>query len=395
MEFIMKTQGPVLSRYDAVIVGARCAGAATAMLLARAGLRVLAIDRGRYGSDTLSTHALMRAGALQLHRWGLFDRLVATGTPVIRRTSFHYGPETIDIAIKPRDGIAGLMAPRRTALDRRLVDAARNAGAEVAYGCRAIGIVRSSTGRVCGLEVARPGESVRTIRAGIVIGADGMHSAVARLVGAERYLEGRHASANIYGYWTGLESDGYDWYYRPGVSAGAIPTNDGQTCVFASLPSAQFRAEIGEGLETIYDRVLAEAAPEQAERLRRAERVGDVRGFAGQVGFLRRSAGAGWALVGDAGYFKDPLTAHGISDALRDAEWLADAAARGGDDALVGYEVRRDELAREMLALTDAVASFDWDLEQVQRLHLDLSREMNREVEVILGAQPKRENDAA
>src|SRR5580765_1213789 len=122
------------SRYDVVVVGARPAGAATAMLLARAGLRVLVVDRGRYGTDTLSTHALMRGGVLQLHRWGVLDAVVGAGTPPVRRTTFRYGGEEIVIPIKASHGVDALYAPRRTVLDRLLVDAAVEAGAEVRYG---------------------------------------------------------------------------------------------------------------------------------------------------------------------------------------------------------------------------------------------------------------------
>jgi 2-polyprenyl-6-methoxyphenol hydroxylase-like FAD-dependent oxidoreductase len=127
------------------------------MLLARRGLRVLAVDRDRHGTDTLSTHALMRGGVLQLHRWGILDRLRAEGTPTVRSTSFHYGDDVIDIQIKPLDGIDGLYAPRRTVIDRLLADAARESGAEIAYRTRLIDLMRSPEGRVCGVQNDRGG----------------------------------------------------------------------------------------------------------------------------------------------------------------------------------------------------------------------------------------------
>jgi len=381
----MNAVGPIRSTYDAVIVGARCAGAATAMLLARAGLRVLVVDRGRYGTDTLSTHALMRGGVLQLRRWGLLDSVVAAGTPPVRTTSFHYGDESLEIAIKPRDGIDALYAPRRTVIDALLVDAARDAGAEVLHGVRAVDVITAEDGRVRGIVLEpKPGVPVR-VAAGIVIGADGARSTVARLVGACGSRQGRHASGNVYGYWSGLELDGYHWYYRPGVGAGAIATNDGQSCVFASMPQSRFRDEIRLDLAAGYRRVIAECSPELAERLDGATLEGRLHGFAGEAGFMRRCQGPGWALVGDASYFKDPLTAHGMTDALRDAELLARAIARGTEQALVGYQALRDELSGGLFGVTDAVAAFDWDLEQVKRLHLELSREMNREVEFLVG----------
>jgi 2-polyprenyl-6-methoxyphenol hydroxylase-like FAD-dependent oxidoreductase len=379
----MSSTQQIRSEYDAIIVGARCAGAATAMLLARAGQRVLAVDRSPYGSDMLSTHALMRGGVQQLHRWGLLDRLKAEGTPTVRSTSFHYGDEFIKIPIMPRGGIEGLYGPRRTVLDRLLVDAAREAGAQVVHRTRAIELVRSVAGRVEGAVIQTSGGSPQAVRAGIVIGADGLRSLVAELVGAESYRVGRHATATIYGYWTGLDVDGYHWYFRPGVSCGLIPTNGG-VCLFASLPSPRFREERGDGIEAIYHRVLQQVAPGVEASLRGAQRVGSLRGFAGEVGLLRRSAGSGWALVGDAGFFRDPLTSHGITDALRDAELLARAVVRG-EDELACYPGARDEFAVGMLEVTDEIASFAWDLEQIKGMHKRLSREMNREVEMLSG----------
>ncbi|MDX1390643.1 MAG: FAD-dependent monooxygenase, partial [Acidobacteriota bacterium] len=121
-------------KYDAVVVGARVAGASTAMLLAQSGLKVLVVERGRYGSDTLSTLALMRGGVLQLARWGVLDAVREAGTPPIHATSFHYGDDVVEVAIKPRDGVDALYSPRRTVLDRLLADAAVEAGAEIRYG---------------------------------------------------------------------------------------------------------------------------------------------------------------------------------------------------------------------------------------------------------------------
>jgi flavin-dependent dehydrogenase len=369
--------------YDAVIVGARCAGAATAMLLARQGLRVLAVDRGRYGSDTLSTHALMRGAVVQLHRWGLLERVKAAGTPPARRASFEYGDETVSVPIKPRNGVDALYAPRRTVLDRLLVDAAREAGAIVAHGVRFTDLMRSETGRVCGIVIEDPHGKVMRLPAGIVIGADGLRSAVARLVGAGPYGLGRHATGVVYGYWSGLAIDGYRWCFRPGVAVGAIPTNGGQTCIFAVTPARRFHEEIRFDVASGYHRVVAECSPGLARSLDAAERVGSLHGFPGQIGFFRRSQGPGWALVGDAGYFKDPLTAHGITDALRDAELLARAVVRGSDDALIEYEKVRDEMARGVFDVTDTIASFEWDLETLERTHRVLNEEMAREAAAV------------
>jgi flavin-dependent dehydrogenase len=225
--------------YDAVIVGARCAGAATGMLLASAGLRVLVFDKGQYGTDTLSTHALMRPAVLLLHRWGLLERLEHAGTPRITRTTFHYadeqGAREIAVDIKPRHGIDALYAPRRTALDRILVDAARDAGAEVRHGVQLADLLRSADGRISGVRTREADGTVRDIHAGIVIGADGRRSGVARLAGATPYVMGRHMTSCAYGYFRDLPIDGNRWYYRPGMGAGVIPTNERKTLIFASV----------------------------------------------------------------------------------------------------------------------------------------------------------------
>ena len=365
--------------YDVVIVGARCAGAATAMLLARRGLRVLAIDRGRYGSDTVSTHALMRAGVVQLSRWGVLDGIRAAGTPVIRSTSFHYGDEVVAVQIKPRNDVDGLYAPRRTVIDRVLVDAAQRAGAEVAFETHLVDLVRAGNGRVCGVRLRDGRERERQVSAELVIGADGVRSTVARLVGAGCYRTGRHATGVIFSYWADTGFDGYHWYYRPGVSAGAIPTNGGATCIFASVPQSRFHETLRRGADAGYRHVLRECGSDLAAIVERSQQVEKYRAFAGEVGFFRQSFGPGWALVGDAGYFKDPLTAHGITDALIDAELLAQAAATGTEAAFAGYQSARDTLAVEHFEVTDAIASFEWDLPKVQQLHRALSEEMKKE----------------
>jgi len=207
-------------RYDAVVVGARCAGAATAMLLARRGMTVLLFDRDRRGADTLSTLAMMRAGVLQLHRWGLLEQMRALGATAIRSTSFVYGDEVITVPIKARDGIDALYSPRRTLLDPLLADAASAAGVDVRYGPRLADLVRTPSGRVIGVVLEDRDRSLHQVGAGIVIGADGLRSTVARRVDAATYRRGRHASGVVYAFWRGLANSGNRWHYRPGVSVG-------------------------------------------------------------------------------------------------------------------------------------------------------------------------------
>ena len=369
-------------KFDAVIVGARCAGAATALLLARAGARVLVVDKGVYGSDTLSTHALMRGAVLQLHQWGILPAIVAAGTPPVHSTTFSYREQDVTVPIESKFGVDALYAPRRTLLDRVLADAAASYGAEFRYGVRIDDVIRDDRGRVRGISAAVGGTRDR-IDAEIVIGADGLYSTVAQRVGAARLIEGRHASGVLYSYWEGFPQDGYYWRFQTDASIGAIPTNDGATCVFASMPAGRFRREVRGDVAAAYRRLIRMASTSFDARLDAARQVEPVRGFGGHVGFLKRGAGPGWALVGDAGYFKDPLTAHGITDALRDAELLTRAILRGTSAAFADYETTRLDLSQRLFELTDDIASFAWSDSEVQALHRAFSGEMSREVRAL------------
>lgn len=374
-------------KFDAVVVGARCAGAATAMLLARAGARVLIVDKGAYGTDVLSTHALMRGAVLQLGRWGLLPEIIAAGTPPIRSTSFFYTDSDVTVPIEPRYGIDALYAPRRALLDRVLVDAAVRSGADIRYGVRVDDVIKDARGRVTGISAfARGGRT--QIAADVVIGADGLYSTIARRVGAPIEVEGRHSTAVLYSYWQGLPDDAYRWWFRQGMSMGAIPTNNRATCLFASVPSGSFRDVVRRGVEDAYGRLIRSVAPEFAEHMRRASRVEPVRGFEGHPSFIKRGCGPGWALVGDAGYFKDPLTAHGITDALRDAELLARAVILDTSSSYAEYETTRHDLSRKLFEATDAIASLTWTDEQLQTLHRAFSAEMSREVRALAALEP-------
>ncbi|MGE5242939.1 MAG: NAD(P)/FAD-dependent oxidoreductase [Betaproteobacteria bacterium] len=377
------------SSYTAVIVGARCAGAAAAMLLARAGLDVLVVEQGARGADTLSTLALMRAGVLQLSRWGLLDAIRSAGTPRIETTTFHYGAEAVEIRIKPRDNVDGLYAPRRTLLDPLLADRARASGAEVAYRACAKELRRDASGRVTGV-VVESGGVARSIAATIVIGADGLNSMVAKWVAAEPYRVGAHMSSVIYTYAPARSRgmDGYHWHYTQGGSVGVIPTNDGEMLVFAAAPRQRFLRELRFDLAAGFREIVRATAPTVAAAMGRTA-AGSYRGFAGHPAFLRPAWGPGWALVGDAGYFKDPITAHGITDALRDAELLARAVLSGTDAALAEYQAIRDDLSVPLLMITDEIASFDWDMTRLQALHASLSDEMGREVSHVVNGWPE------
>jgi flavin-dependent dehydrogenase len=388
-------------RYDVVVVGARVAGAATAMLLARAGLRVALVERASYGSDTVSTHGLMRAGVLQLSRWGLLEQVVAAGTPPVRRTTFHYpGSEPVHVSIKPSPGVDALYAPRRTVLDPILVDAAAEAGAHVLHGLTVTGLLRDDDGRVRGVRASGSRGTV-DLRGSLVVGADGIRSTVAREVGAPVVRQGGAASALLYRYVAGLDGRVYEWGYAAASAAGLIPTNDGLSCVFVGTTPARMRALRRAGVETAFATVAATAGPVFAERLATAMPAGRIRGWAGLPGYVRRSYGPGWVLVGDAAYFRDPITAHGMTDALRDAELLADqiveSLSGGLPEALAmgRYQATRDRLSRRLLEATEEVAGYAWDTERVQALLRQVSSAMSDEVEYLQARNDRRGPEVA
>jgi flavin-dependent dehydrogenase len=367
------------SHYDVVIAGARCAGAATAMLLARQGARVLVLDRSRYGTDTLSTHALMRGGVRQLHRWGLLPRVIAAGTPAIRSTTLHLPGGVSTVEIKPKHGVDALYAPRRDVLDAILVDAARRAGADVRFGTSVTGLRRDRTGRVTGI-TAGAGVARLEVVADFFVGADGRRSAVARHAGAGAAHVAPASSGLIYRYFRGVAADGYHWYFTPGSAAGVIPTNDGLACVFAATGAERLRRELDAGAEAGLRRILDKAAPGLAGRIDPQGAAGPPRVFPGLTGYLRDAAGPGWALVGDAGYFKDPITAHGITDAFRDAEILARVVTSWGPGAVARYQAERDELSLRLFRVTGRIAAFDWAADEIGGHLLELNAAMSEEM---------------
>jgi flavin-dependent dehydrogenase len=367
---------------DVVVVGARVAGAATAMLLARAGLDVVVVDRSRAGSDTLSTHALTHAGVIQLHRWGLLDRIRA-GTPAIRRTTFHLAAGSNAVDIPTRHGVDALYAPRRTVLDPLLASAAADSGATVRFGFTVSEILRDENGRAIGVAgTDRLGRTTR-IRARYVVGADGANSLVARRVEAPVEKVGEGAGNYLYRYWSGVATDGYDWMFRGGVSAGVVPTNGGLVCVFVGSDVEHITSRA----PGMYAELLTRASPEVAERVLSGRSEGRMRRFVGRPGLVRRPWGPGWVLVGDAGYWKDPISAHGITDALRDAELAANAivGAIGSSDPsapqwMEDYHELRDRLSAELFDVTDRIASGHWTDDDIGAQLFEMSMSMAPEV---------------
>jgi 2-polyprenyl-6-methoxyphenol hydroxylase-like FAD-dependent oxidoreductase len=351
--------------YDAIIIGARVAGSPTAMLLARKGYRVLAVDRATFPSDTLSTHVIHAPGVAALHRWGLLDRVTASGCPPIATYQFDFGPFTIGGTTKPVDGIDVAYAPRRTVLDKILVDAAREAGVEVREGYHADDVMIED-GAVVGI---RRGD--REDRARIVIGADGRNSSVAKAVGAEEYDTKPRLLYSYFTYFSGLPTDAFESYIRPDRGFACAPTNDGLTMVVVGWPYAEssaYKADVEEN----FHRTL-ELAPEFAERVRAGHREAPFLGGA-VPSWFRKPYGDGWALVGDAGYNKDPITAQGITDAFHDAERCAEAIdqwLRDGKpyhDAMSAWHQERDAKAMPIYEFTAQLASLEAPPPEMQQL---------------------------
>jgi flavin-dependent dehydrogenase len=359
-----------MTEYDAIVVGARCAGSPTAMLLARRGWRVLLVDRATFPSDTVSTHLIHAPGIAALSRWGLLDRVTATGCPPINRYSFDFGSFTIAGCPRSSDGVATAYAPRRIVLDEILVAAAADVGAEVREAYTVEDIVVED-GVVVGIRGHSDTGTRALDRARIVIGADGRNSRVARSVGAEEYLAKPMLQWSYYTYWSGLPLDGMETVIRPDRGWGAFPTNDGLTLVAVGWPYAEasaYKADVEHNYLKTFD-----LAPEFAARMRDAKR--EARFAGGSVAnCFRRPFGPGWALVGDAGYDKDPITAQGIGDAFWDAEKFTSAIAdvfdgrRPFEDALSSWQRARDERALPMFEFTTQLATLAPPPEEMQQL---------------------------
>jgi flavin-dependent dehydrogenase len=383
--------------YDVIIVGARVAGSPTAMLLARKGYRVLLVDRATFPSDTLSTHAVHASGIAQLARWGLLDRLAATDCPPIDRYTFDLGPFALTGSPPPAGDVAAAYAPRRFVLDTLLVEAAVEAGAELREGF-AVHEILTRGDRVTGIRGAALGGAVVTEQARIVVGADGMHSRVARAVRAAEYNVRPPLAAHYYSYWSGVPADAARVYPRDGRTLVELPTHGGLTCIGVDLPHRDFhafRTDVeGNFLEAL------EQEPALAARVRAGRREERFMGTAGLVSFFRKPYGPGWALVGDAGYHKDATLGQGITDAFRDADLLAEAIDDGFsgrrplEAALADYEHRRNRAATPMYELVSQLATLEPPPPEMQQLFAALKgnqAETDRFMGVIAGTVPVQE----
>ncbi|MDQ6730354.1 MAG: FAD-dependent monooxygenase [Actinomycetota bacterium] len=358
--------------HDAIVIGARCAGSPTAMLLARGGHRVLLVDRAKFPSDTMSTHIIHPHGLAALRRWGLLEQLIATGPPVWPSLRADFGPVVLDGTPTPVDGISEHYSPRRTVLDKLLVDAAVDAGAELCEGAAVTGLLRDGD-RVTGIRANRNGGPELLESAAIVIGADGVHSTVAKHVDAPVYSDKGLLTCAYYSYWSAVDSPKGTLFPRSGCVLGEIPTHDGLTCVYGAWPAAEFRA-VRRDIPGRFTRTIEQHAPDLAARMHGATREERFVGSGQIPNHFRHSYGPGWALAGDAAHHKDPIGAHGITDAFRDAERIAEAVHAGltGEQnmemALAASQRDRDDTSLALFELNSQLATLESPKPEMQAL---------------------------
>ena len=363
--------------YDAIVVGARCAGSPTAMLLARKGYRVLMVDRATFPSDTASTHFVHPPGVAALSRWGLRDELAATGCPPVHTYRFDFGPMVIEGTPRPADGESEGFCPRRTIIDALLVEAAAKAGVDVREGVAFEELVVDGDA-VAGIKAKSADGATFTERGRIVIAADGRNSLIAKAVKPETYNEKPAVGPAVYSYWSGVKSSGFNAYIRDASGFAAFPTHDDLTLVIAGTTPERFEAFRADPEASVLATI--NQAPELAEQVRAGKREDRFHVATDLAGYFRKPWGNGWALVGDAGYHKHPITAQGMTDAFLDSERLVDAidagfsGERSVDEAMAAYQQARDEHAMPMYELTFQFATMEPPPPDMQQLLGAVSR---------------------
>jgi flavin-dependent dehydrogenase len=384
--------------YDAIVIGARCAGAVTAMLLALQDHRVLLVDRASFPSDVRQGHFIHRHGPKRLADWGLLERVVGTNCPPLTTHLSDFG----DFPLIGRDirigNVAWAYAPRRRQLDQVLVEAAIEAGVEF----RPNFLVESCLwdgDRVKGIRGRDHRQHISIMeKALITIGADGRNSTLARLVGAPSYDETPALTCWYFSYWSGVPSEGFEWYMRTNRVIFAFRTNDNLFAIFIGWPISEF-SSVKADIECQFMNVV-DLIPGFAERVRSGRREERFYGAADLPNFLRRPFGPGWALVGDAGCHKDPMMANGICDALRDADFLSSAIHEGLaglrplDETLMRYERQRNEATMAQYRDNIAAARFSPVSPELLQIRLALHgnhEDTNRFIQMLEGWIPHEE----
>ena len=382
--------------YDAIVVGARCAGSPTSMLLARKGYRVLLVDKATFPSDTISTHILWPQGVEALARWGLSSALEATGvSPIGRWMTFDVGPFALHGSIEHVNDGRGGFCPRRTVLDSILLEAAGVSGVEIREAFAVESLLFDGQ-TVVGVRGRQRGGATVEERARIVVGADGIHSVVAKHVAAPEYDPLPITACGYYSYFSGVRQDDIELYVREHCAFGGAPTNDGLHLVMVNWPTRQFAA-VRSDVDGHVQRALA-MSPDFAARVNSGKREEKWYGTAGVPSYFRKPYGKGWALVGDASYNRDPITAQGMSDAFIEAEQLAnaiDAGFSGGADdlerALAGVEAARNTRVRPMYEFSYELAQLEPPPPHMQELFAALRGNQdatNAFLSAITGATP-------
>ena len=345
--------------YDAIIVGARCGGAPLAMLLARAGHRVLLVDRMAFGSDIMSTHYVKRAGASLLNEWGLLDELKAIGTPAIEKLNFHIDDIHLAGRAPPHNGVATDFTPRRFYLDKILIDAAIAAGVEAREKFTVKELVFDGD-RVVGIKGSEKGGAVVTERAQVVVGADGVRSFVADSVAAEHVVDAGILTCGHYAYYSGMRESSSEASLHILTDERrfyiTFPTNDDLDMVFLFWPT-----EMAECVRADLDSAFAESlklVPALESRIKSATRETRISGSHLLYNFFRKAHGPGWALVGDAALHRDPITAQGITNAFNHAAILAEelnlafSGEKTVDAATTCFDERQMALLKPMFDYT-------------------------------------------
>lgn len=384
--------------YDAIIVGARCGGSATGLLLARRGRRVLIVDRATFPSDAFSTHFVTVAGTALLDRWGVLEALKAQGVPIFGNIHLNVGGTrmtTDDVGFAPDP----CCSPRRTELDTTLAKAAEDAGAEVRLGVSVTEVVRQADGRVTGVRLRNADGAVSEEHAAVVVGADGRTSIVARSVNAAERDRHDIKGTGLFAYF-----DEFDWRstevsLADGTFMFVFPTAARSACI-GSATHVDNDAELRADPEAYFWKVMSRD-PELAERVRAATRDGRWRMGELPNGWFRHAGGPGWALVGDAACLKDPLPGHGITDAFLGAELLAQAIdaglAEGAslDDELARYDEALWAALKTVYEATVAASTYEWDANGALGAVASVASHVRDELAVVQAGGPRLHADVA